>query len=80
MVFAAAGSAPVEILAAVEDYRNFLGSNHGVGGTFANGRREINWDAIPDASPPPNDLPANFFNKNSPRGVVFFTPGVAASR
>ena len=28
-----------------------------------------------DAFAAPNDLPANFFNVNSPRGVVFFTPG-----
>ena len=38
-------------------------------------RREINWDGVPDAFAAPNNLPANFFNKNSPRGVVFFTPG-----
>ena len=75
VVFQAAGSAPVDIVAAVEDFRNFLGANHGVGGTFPGGRREINWDAVPDAFSAPNDLPANFFNANSPRGVVFFTPG-----
>ena len=75
VVFAAAGSAPVDIVAAVEDFRNFLGANHGVGGTFPGGRREINWDAVPDAFAAPNDLPANFFNANSPRGAVFFTPG-----
>jgi hypothetical protein len=36
---------------------------------------EINWDGVPDAFSAPNNLPANFFNANSPRGVVFFTPG-----
>jgi hypothetical protein len=46
-----------------------------VGGTSTGGRREINWDGVPDQFAAPNNLPANFFNKNSPRGVVFFTPG-----
>lgn len=30
---------------------------------------------MPDAFSAPNNLPANFFNSNSPRGVVFGTPG-----
>ena len=30
--------------------------------------------ACPTRSPPPNLLPANCFNVNSPRGVVFATP------
>ena len=30
---------------------------------------------MPDALASPNKLPANFFNANSPRGVVFSTPG-----
>jgi hypothetical protein len=30
---------------------------------------------VPDALAAPNNLPANFFNVNSPRGVVFATPG-----
>jgi hypothetical protein len=30
---------------------------------------------VPDAFSAPHDLPANFFNANSPRGAVFFTPG-----
>ena len=61
--------------AAVDRFRAFLGDNNGVGGTFPDGRREINWDGVPDAFSAPNNLPANFFNANSPRGAVFFTPG-----
>ena len=41
---------------------------------MSGGRREINWDGIPDQFSAPNLMPANFFNSNSPRGAVFFTP------
>ena len=76
-VFEASGGTPADIQAAVDAFRNFddFGINNGVGGTFPIGRREINWDGVPDAFSAPNLLPANFFNSNSPRGVVFFTPG-----
>lgn len=75
VVFEAAGSEPADIQATVDGFRAFLGDNNGVGGTFPDGRREINWDGVPDAFSAPNNLPANFFNANSPRGAVFFTPG-----
>ena len=75
VVFSAAGKAPSDIQASVDAFRNFLGANNGVGGTFGGGRREINWDGVPDALSAPNNMPANFFNANSPRGAVFFTPG-----
>lgn len=76
VVFEASGESPADIQAAVDDFRAFLGTNNGVGGgPFLDGRREINWDGVPDAFSAPTNLPANFFNFNSPRGVVFFTPG-----
>ena len=75
VVFEAAGLTAADIQGAVDEFRNFLGANNGVGGTFVDGRREINWDGVPDGVAAPNNLPANFFNKNSPRGVIFFTPG-----
>jgi len=76
VVFEASGASPADIQATVDDFRDFLGAlNPNVAGSFPDGRREINWDGVPDAFADPNNFPANFFNSNSPRGVVFFTPG-----
>lgn len=47
------------------------GTTAGANGSFGGLRREINWDGVPDALSAPNNLPANFFNVNSPRGVLF---------
>ncbi|MET0754113.1 MAG: VCBS repeat-containing protein [Pyrinomonadaceae bacterium] len=56
----------------VDQFRTDLGgANNGVGGLFTTGRREINWDGVPDAFSEPNDFPVDFFNVNSPRGVIF---------
>jgi hypothetical protein len=76
ITFSASGTSPAGILATVDAYRTDLGTlNANVAGSFGSGRREINWDGVPDALAAPNSLPANFFNLNSPRGVVFATPG-----
>ena len=76
VVFQASGATPADIQVAVDDFRAFLGPlNPNVAGSFPSGRREINWDGVPDAFSAPNNLPANFFNANSPRGAVFFTRG-----
>lgn len=76
VVFEASGATPADIQVAVDDFRAFLGPlNPNVPGSFNSGRREINWDGVPDAFSAPNKLPANFFNANSPRGAVFFTNG-----
>jgi hypothetical protein len=74
-VFTATGAAPGDIQTAVDNFRAALGPNNGVGGSFATGRREINWDGVPNAFSAPNSLPGNFFNVNSPRGAVFSTAG-----
>lgn len=76
LVFVAAGPNATSIQSTVENFRNQLGAlNPNVAGSFGSGRREINWDGVPDNFAAPNNLPANFFNVNSPRGVVFSTPG-----
>jgi len=76
VVFEASGETPADIQDAVDDFRDFLGPlNPNQVGSFPSGRREINWDGVPDAFSAPNNLPAGFFNANSPRGAVFFTEG-----
>ena len=76
VVFEASGASAADIQTAVDGFRTFLGAlNPNMPGSFPDGRREINWDGVPDAFSAPNNLPANFFNNNSERGVVFFTPG-----
>src|SRR5882724_7418546 len=76
ITFSASGSTPAGIQATVDAYRADLGTlNPNVAGSFGSGRREINWDGVPDALSAPNLLPANFFNVNSPRGAVFSTSG-----
>lgn len=65
------------VTAARDQFRVDLGggTTAGANGSFGGVRREINWDGVPDAFSAPNNLPASFFNVNSPRGVVFSTPG-----
>lgn len=73
------GANPAAIQASVDAFRADLGNplNANVAGSFPNGRREINWDGVPNNLAAPNNLPADFFNVNSPRGTVFSTPGTA---
>src|SRR5437879_1111565 len=74
----ASGAAPTDIQAAVDAFRADLGTlNPNVAGSFGSGRREINWDGVPNNLAAPNNLPADFFNVNSPRGAVLSTPGTA---
>jgi hypothetical protein len=66
------GANTAALQAIVDQFRTDLGgANNGVGGSFTSGRREINWDGVPDASSEPNNFPVDFFNVNSPRGVIF---------
>src|SRR5439155_19050592 len=52
-----------DITTVVEQYRNLLGPNNGgEPGTRGTGRREINWDGVPDELSAPNFLLPDFFN------------------
>jgi hypothetical protein len=67
----------------VERYRALLGPDNGGGPvSYPSGRREINWDSVPDEFARPNLLPADFFNApGAPRarGAVLRTPGSGVS-
>jgi hypothetical protein len=77
VVRTASGNAPAGIQLAVDQFRSDLGDpdNGATPGSQGVGRREINWDGVPDNFAAPNLLPFDFFNRNSPRGVKFFTLG-----
>ena len=71
IVFSASGAGPAAIQSTVDAFRASLGTlNPNNGQSFPSGRREINWDGVPDAFAEPNTLPADFFNTTSTRGLV----------
>ena len=70
------GANAAAIQSTVDAYRASLGTlNPNTPGSVGSGRREINWDGVPAQFSSPNLLPPDFFNVNSPRGVVLSTPG-----
>jgi len=75
--FEAAGADAAAIVAIRDAFRAAIGGGTiaGANGSFGGLRREINWDGVPAGFSDPNAMPGNFFNTNSPRGVVFSTPG-----
>jgi len=77
VTFESAGTTPAAITPTRDAFRTAVGGGIVVAGngSFGGVRREINWDGVPDPQSDPNLLPADFFNVNSPRGVVFSTPG-----
>jgi hypothetical protein len=77
VVRTATGAAAGDITATRDAFRADLGggTTAGPNGSFGGVRREINWDGVPANFAAPNQLPATFFNVNSPRGVLFSTPG-----
>jgi hypothetical protein len=75
-VLTAAGA---KVRQTVNRFRNKLGpDNGGAPGGKRKGRREINWDAVPDEFAAPHALPADFFNAPTApraRGALLTTPG-----
>lgn len=68
-----AGANAAGLQATVDLFRADLGGslNPNNGQSFTTGRREVNWDGVPDNFSEPNNFPPNFFNANSPRGIMF---------
>ena len=56
VVFEASGATPDDIKPSVDAFRDALGTlNPNQPGSFPSGRREINWDGVPDAFSAPNN-------------------------
>jgi hypothetical protein len=70
-------SGACDIADVVNRYQALLGPDNGDAfGSQRSGRREINWDAVPDQFAAPNFLPAGFFNAlGRARGANLSTPG-----
>jgi hypothetical protein len=73
VVTQATGANAAAIQGAVDAYRNSLGANNGVNTAAATGRREINWDGVPDDRSAPSFMPEGQFRA---RGALFETPGL----
>jgi hypothetical protein len=73
VVTTATGANAADIQAAVDAYRNSLGANNGGGPAQPAGRREINWDGVPDDRSAPSFMPEGQFRG---RGALFTTPGI----
>ncbi len=80
LAFSVSGSTAADIQLTVDGYRSLLGTlnaNLPATGDPA-GRREINWDGVPNGLADPNALPGDFFNGSvagTARGIEFSTPG-----
>ncbi len=63
-----------EVLPLLDKFRSLLGgaNNGNAKGTQKDGRREINWDGVPDESAAPRFLKGSHF---SGRGAILATPG-----
>ena len=72
-----------DIKSDVDAFRDLLGANNiNYIGSRPAGRREINWDVLPDSVAAPNAYEGDFFNKlanRQVRGIEFTTPGSALS-
>ena len=81
VVRSASGATPADIQATVDQFRTDVSAGGGLNapgtGPFSVGRREINWDGVPDNFADPNAFPGDFFNNNSKRGVVVSTAGTS---
>lgn len=80
VIFAQGGDdTATSIQAVVDDFRNTLGDlNPPDPVSLTDGRRQINWDAAPDAVSAPNAFAGDFFNFNAfprARGIEFTTAG-----
>ena len=69
----ASGPNAAAIQAAVDSFRNQLGTANGTNPPTTGGRRQIVWDGVPDGRAAPSFMPENNFRNV---GALFSTPGV----
>src|SRR5215211_3888252 len=63
VIRAASGATAADITSAVDQFRADLGgANNAASPPAASGRREVNWDGVPDTVASPNAFPGDFFN------------------
>lgn len=78
-VHSATGNNAAAIQGDVDTFRTAIGGlNAPQPVNHTSGRREINWDAVPDSVAAPNDFPGDFFNANvapRARGIEFSATG-----
>ena len=70
--YAVSGTAAGDITPTVNQFRSDLGgANNGTGNSYATGRREINWDDVPEnmCQGSSGDL-RTYYNTTAPRGIV----------
>jgi hypothetical protein len=72
VVTQATGANAAAIQAAVDSFRDQLGADNGGNPPAETGRRQINWDGVPDQRSAPSFMPENNFRN---RGALFATPG-----
>jgi len=64
-----------DIAPVVKQFRDLLGDlNQNVKDEQPGNRREVNWDGVGVQRTNNDAFPGNFFNVNSPRGILFSTP------
>lgn len=82
-VFSAVGPTAADIQSTVDAFRDTLGSLNGnLPVNVAGGRREVNWDGVPDAVSDPAAFPSDFFNGSTPgraRGIEFLPTGSSSA-
>jgi hypothetical protein len=81
VVFSASGATAADIQGTVDGVRTALGNlNPNQPQNFPDGRREVNWDGVPDAISDPNPFPGDTFNSGNPgtaRGIEFVPTGIS---